>query len=57
MNALDLSALCGLGLDETASKRGRDYVTVFLDMEEKSVRLSSLSRQFVCNRIKNLVIC
>jgi transposase len=35
MNHLDLSGLCGLGLDETASKRGHDYVTVFIDMDRE----------------------
>jgi len=32
INALDLFALSGLDLDETASKRGHYYMTVFLDM-------------------------
>jgi hypothetical protein len=35
MNHLDLSGLCGLGLDETASRRGHDYVTVFTDMDRE----------------------
>lgn len=35
MNRLDLSSLCGLGLDETASKRGHNYVTVFVDMDRE----------------------
>lgn len=33
MKQLDLSSVSGVGLDETASKRGHKYVTVFLDME------------------------
>lgn len=33
VRAMDLSALSGLGLDETASKRGHNYVTIFLDMD------------------------
>jgi len=33
INSLDLSTLYGLGLDETASKRGHNYVTVFIDMD------------------------
>jgi transposase len=33
MTGLDLSNVCGVGLDETASKRGHNYVTVFLDMD------------------------
>lgn len=31
--ALDLSSVKAVGLDETASKRGQNYVTVFIDME------------------------
>jgi len=31
--AFDLSAVEAIGLDETASKRGHNYVTVFIDME------------------------
>jgi hypothetical protein len=30
MNAPDLSGPCGIGLDETAGKRGHNYVTVFI---------------------------
>ncbi len=32
---LDLSNVKAVGLDETASKRGHNYVTVFIDMEKK----------------------
>lgn len=35
VHRLDLSSLHGLGLDETASKRGHNYVTVFLDMDRE----------------------
>ena len=31
----DLAALRAVGLDETASKRGHNYVTVFIDMEKQ----------------------
>ena len=31
----DLSTVRGIGLDETASKRGHNYVTVFIDMERR----------------------
>ncbi|MCP4453489.1 MAG: ISL3 family transposase, partial [Planctomycetes bacterium] len=31
----DLSDVAAIGLDETASKRGHNYVTVFIDMERK----------------------
>ena len=31
--AFDLSAVRAVGLDETASKRGHNYVTVFIDMD------------------------
>ena len=31
----DLSSLRAIGLDETASKRGHNYVTVFIDMEKR----------------------
>lgn len=31
----DLSSLKAVGLDETASKRGQNYVTVFIDMEKR----------------------
>ncbi len=31
----DLSGVQAIGLDETASKRGQNYVTVFIDMERK----------------------
>lgn len=33
VEALDLSGLCGIALDETASKRGHNYVTVFIDLD------------------------
>lgn len=33
--AFDLSAVKAIGLDETASKRGQRYVTVFIDMEHR----------------------
>jgi len=32
---LDLSAVRAVGLDETASKRGHNYVTVFIDMDRR----------------------
>jgi transposase len=32
----DLSALRAIGLDETASKRGHNYVTIFIDMEKRT---------------------
>ena len=32
----DLSAVQAIGLDETASKRGHNYVTVFIDMERRA---------------------
>ncbi len=35
INALDLSGFCGLALDETASTRGHNYVTIFLDMDRE----------------------
>jgi transposase len=31
----DLSGLRAIGLDETASKRGHNYVTIFIDMEKR----------------------
>ena len=36
MAGLDLSNVHGIGLDETASKRGHSYVTVFLDMDREA---------------------
>lgn len=36
MGQLDLSALCGIGLDETATKRGHNYVTIFVDMDRET---------------------
>ena len=33
---LDLSAVTAIGLDETAAKRGQNYVTVFIDMERRN---------------------
>lgn len=30
----DLSDVCSIGLDETASKRGHNYVTIFIDMDK-----------------------
>lgn len=35
MNCLDLSYLCGLGLDETVSKRVHNFVTIFVDMDRE----------------------
>jgi transposase len=34
--AFDLSTVQAVGLDETASKRGQKYVTVFIDMERRA---------------------
>jgi transposase len=34
---VDLSQLKAIGLDETASKRGHNYVTIFIDMALKKV--------------------
>lgn len=34
MTGLDLSSVSGIALDETASKRGHKYVTIFLDMDK-----------------------
>jgi transposase len=36
MGQLDLSGLCGVGLDETATKRGHHYVTIFVDMDRET---------------------
>jgi transposase len=33
----DLSNICEIGIDETSSKKGHNYVTVFVDMEERRV--------------------
>ena len=35
ISQFDLSSVRGIGLDETASKRGHNYVTVFIDMERR----------------------
>ena len=35
MGQIDLSGDGGVGLDETASKRGHNYVTIFLDMNRE----------------------
>ncbi len=35
ISQFDLSSVRGVGLDETASKRGHNYVTVFIDMERR----------------------
>jgi transposase len=37
VNQFDLSQLKAIGLDETASKRGHNYVTIFIDMEGASM--------------------
>ncbi|MGB5761144.1 MAG: ISL3 family transposase [Sedimenticolaceae bacterium] len=34
--AFDLSSVQAVGLDETASKRGQNYVTVFIDMQRRA---------------------
>lgn len=36
MGKFDLSGVCWVGLDETASKRGHRYVTIFIDMDRES---------------------
>lgn len=36
MRKLDLGSLCGVGLDETSTKRGHHYVTIFVDMDRES---------------------
>lgn len=36
MGRLDLSRVYGVGLDETATKRGHHYVTIFVDMDRES---------------------
>ncbi len=52
MSRVDLSGLCGLGLDETASKRGHNYVTVFVDMdrEERPVIFATPGKGKECLR-------
>jgi len=35
LRELDLSKVATVGVDETASRRGHRYVTVFLDMQRK----------------------
>lgn len=35
ISQFDLSSLKAVGLDETASKRGHNYVTIFIDMEKR----------------------
>lgn len=35
VEAFDLSSVQAVGLDETASKRGQNYVTVFIDMQRR----------------------
>ena len=35
--AEDLSEVSQLGIDETSSKKGHEYVIVFVDMEERRV--------------------
>lgn len=35
VSRFDLSSLRAIGLDETASKRGQNYVTVFIDMDRR----------------------
>ena len=37
VSRFDLSQVKAIGLDETASKRGHNYVTIFIDMERASV--------------------
>jgi len=37
VSRFDLSQLKAIGLDETASKRGHNYVTIFIDMERESM--------------------
>ena len=37
LSRLDLSSLQAFGFDETASKRGHNYVTVFIDMARKTL--------------------
>ncbi|WP_235059138.1 transposase [Vibrio sp. SS-MA-C1-2] len=37
LSRLDLSSLHAFGFDETASKRGHNYVTVFIDMARKTL--------------------
>jgi len=36
MGQIDLSGLCGIGLDETATRRGHHYVTIFRDMDRET---------------------
>jgi transposase len=36
MRKLNLSGLCGVGLDETATKRGHHNVTIFVDMDRET---------------------
>jgi transposase len=34
---MDLSSVCEIGTDETSSKKGHDYITLFVDMERRKV--------------------
>ncbi|MFC1312701.1 MAG: transposase [gamma proteobacterium symbiont of Ctena orbiculata] len=36
VSQFDLSTVEAVGLDETASKRGHNYVTIFIDMERRA---------------------
>ncbi len=39
VTGFDLSGVQAIGLDETASKRGQNYVTVFIDLERKDCQV------------------
>jgi len=50
LDQLDLSQVKSVGLDETAAKRGHRYVTVFLDMQRKTVERTA--SKFPCVQLR-----
>lgn len=50
LDQLDLSQVKAVGLDETAAKRGHRYVTVFLDMQRKTVERTA--SKFPCVQLR-----
>ncbi|CAO0820830.1 hypothetical protein DFAR_1930012 [Desulfarculales bacterium] len=42
LSKMDLGGVKAVALDETASKRGHNYVTVFIDLDRKQKPSSSL---------------
>ncbi len=44
----DISSVCELGIDETSSKKGHEYITLFVDLEQRRVIDTQIGKDKSC---------